>query len=142
MMRTGFVITLGLFGWIALSPALPPVEGYLYPVTGRAEFTRVEDVRPGYTIIEGHMDKLRPCNFDHIAVYLGSIRGGRARARITLLESSKTRPPGAFEFGPWEVQLTREQLLTNSYAVVTHQCHPLWPTRTVIWEYQIDDLPS
>lgn len=142
MMRTGFIAALSLFGWIVLSPALPSVEGYLYPVTGQAAFTRVEDVRPGYTIIEGQLEKRRPCDFDAIAVYLGSITGGGARARITFLESAKTRPTGSFEFGPWEVQLTSEQLLTNSYAVVTHQCHALWPTRTVIWENQVDDLPS
>ena len=140
IMKAAVTTALMLFGWIVISPALPSLEGRLFPVTGQAEFTSIETSRPGYVVISGTLEKHRDCNFDAVRVFLGSVVGGNTRARITFLESAKTRPTGSFEFGPWEVQLTKEQLLTNSFATATHQCHSLWPTRTIIWEYQVDDL--
>jgi len=56
-------------------------------------------------------------------------------ARVTLNEQAKGRPIGPFEFGPWHLNITPEQL-SHSTAYVRHQCH--WGYETVSKFYWSD----
>ncbi len=126
-----------------------PLEGYFFPVVGKTKLTEVTDHGDGFSIIYGASAKLRPeCRFDHIEWYLG-LQGESTRADVQFLETAANRPKGPFVFGPWLVQLTPEQLLHRSRAVVFHRCHDIvvfgvtllhpWLTQSVYWDSKWGD---
>lgn len=128
-------MALMLVAYAALVPAMPHIEGKVLPVTSDTEIRIVGgyEGREGWTVIEGSAVKERPCNFEAVRFYLGD-RKAHARAQLIFLETTKARPQGRFAFGQWAVQLTPEQLRTNSYAIVKHSCHWVWPTYTTFYE--------
>ncbi|MFG5382204.1 MULTISPECIES: hypothetical protein [unclassified Yoonia] len=105
------------------------IEGYFFPVATPGVIIRYEAVGETSTRIWGDSARLRHCSFDHLVWYLGD-EADNARADLVFEEGTKVRPGGRFSFGPWLVQLTPEQLLGRSYAVVYHRCHALWLTET------------
>jgi hypothetical protein len=120
-----------------------PVEGYYWPVVGQTRIVTLEPLADGFTIISGTSKKLRTdCKFDHIEWFLG-LPGDDIRVDFALMEAAKNRAKGAFDFGPWKVQLTTDQILTKSHATVFHRCHDVvifgrrvlspWLTETEFW---------
>jgi hypothetical protein len=128
-------LNLGNFNWILMLVvawafvAGPSIEGRLFPVVTDIKITRFQQVNGG-TEFWGQFTKLRGnCRWDHMEWVLGD--GERSvRAKLTILEQTKVRGAGRFEFGPWVVDITPEQFEHASYAVVYHHCHfgPLTPT--------------
>ncbi len=105
------------------------IEGYLFPVASRGEILRHVAVGETSTRIWGQAARLRDCSFDHLVWFLGDDHDN-ARADLVFEEGTRLRGGGSFTFGPWLVQLTPDQLLSRSYAIVYHRCHPLWLTET------------
>lgn len=138
MKNIGLTIALGIVAWMALSPALPSIEGRFAPVTRDTVVRRVidpaEKVGGGWSVIEGVSTKVRDCDFLALEWYLGSRSSGGVRAQYRFLEEAAERGPTPFKFGPWAVQLTADQLKTGAYAIAVHSCHPVWNTRTLFWE--------
>lgn len=105
------------------------IEGYLFPVVTMGEIIAFEPVGETSTRFWGRSARLRHCHFDHLVWYLAE--GHVATyADLVFEEGPKVRGGGRFAFGPWLVQLTPEQLLDRSYAVVYHRCHLFWLTET------------
>ena len=135
MERIAVITALVLLSIITFKPLLPEVEGNFFPVTIGTHISSVEKHPEwdGWTIVEGRTNKIRNCDFTSISWYLGTERGARSKAQIRFLESTKDRPAEPFQWGPWAVQLTPSQLFENSSAVVIHDCHPGWFTKTLFW---------
>lgn len=128
-MKALTIAALMAFAGVLTSAQGGRVEGYLWPVTTTGVVTQHAAVGETRTRFWGHASRLRNCTFDHIVWYLGD-PAHRSRADLTFEEGTKVRGDGVFVFGPWVVQLTPDQLLRRSYAVVYHRCHPLWLTQT------------
>lgn len=126
------------------------VEGRFFPVAVDTQLHLVGPDANGFTRVDGTSEKLRPgCKFDHIEWYLGAPEDS-TRADFDLLEPPKNRKGGPFSFGPWMVQLTPEQIVERSYAMVFHRCHDLtlvpdtkdrkgitvhlWLTESIFWQ--------
>lgn len=105
------------------------VEGYFFPVASIGEIVRYEPVGETSTRIWGASERLRHCSFDHLVWFLGDAQDN-SRADVMFEEGTKVRGDGSFSFGPWLVQLTPEQLLSRSFAIVYHRCHLFWLTET------------
>lgn len=116
-----FAMAVAVFG----SAVGGQVEGYFFPVAGETSFDEVKPKGLTHVRITGHSVKLRDCAFSGIEfrTEIGTV------AAITFEEGTRDRGEGVFDFGPWIVQLTPEQL-DMSNVVVFHRCHPLWATET------------
>lgn len=136
------LVILILIGYVFIVPALPRLEGSFMPVAANTTVTRIDQYsRPGWSIIEGQSLKRRDCSFLAIRWYLGR-PGAKAQAQVQFLETTKTRTPGHFNWGEWAVQLTEEQLRGNSFALVDHECHSVWPTTSLFWSSNPDTADS
>ena len=108
------------------------IEGRLFPVVVDVTIDRTEAVDSISSRLWGRFRKVRECNFVEIEFFLGSPNKSAA-VSVTLEEGSKLRGNGIEEWGPWVVQLTGAQLQGIFYAVVTHDCHPFWKTKTIFY---------
>ena len=120
-----FLFMLGLFFHVSGGR----LEGLIHPVVTKGEITRTEVVGETGTRIWGHSQRLRDCNFVGLSWRLGDL-SHYSVADLIFEEGTHVRPGGYFDFGPWVVQLTPDQLDSGSYAIVYHRCHPLWVTET------------
>ena len=105
------------------------IEGDFFPVTNMGVIEAHAAEGETWTRIWGHSFRLRHCSFDHLSWYLGH-EDDDSRADLIFEEGTKVRSNGRFDFGPWLVQLTPQQLFGRSYAIVYHRCHPFWLTET------------
>lgn len=105
------------------------VEGAVNPVVDDVEISKMSPVDAISTRIWGSFEKLRQCDFLDIEFFLG-VPGGASKALVVFEEGAKVRGDGREEFGPWIVQLTPEQIESNSFALVHHRCHFGWITET------------
>lgn len=103
----------------------PHIEGRLWPVIVGTDITRALPQPDGSTIFYGRATKLRLCSFDHVEWFWRAQDGMELKVPVHILEPSKIRRAGGFEFGPWQVPLSKSSLLHESYAVVWHRCHML-----------------
>jgi len=105
------------------------IEGYFYPVTEATMITRAERDTDAWTRIWGQAARRRACSFQRLEWRLGD---DRAFSVVDLVfeEGAKVRGDGTFEFGPWLLHLSPDQLRKRSYAIVYHRCHWLWLTQT------------
>lgn len=121
-------------------------EGGLFPVVSRMNLISVSEAREGWVEITGGMDKHRPCNFEEIRWYRGE-PGANVRVQVVFTEASKRRPVGSFTFGPWDIQLTKDDIRliegqshANSYADVYHDCPVVLINPIVIGGVKIPSL--
>lgn len=105
------------------------IEGYLFPVVTIGAIVEYESVGETWTRIWGEAVRLRQCSFDHLVWYLDH-QGEEAPADVISEEGTKVRGLGAFDFGPWLIQLTPSQLFERSHAIIYHRCHRLWLTES------------
>ncbi len=131
-MKSLFVVAMGFGLYVFGATFGGKIEGSLAPVVTRADISRMKPVGPVATRIWGRFDKLRDCPFESLAFYLGDTESS-SRADMLFEEVASVRRTGDENFGPWLVQLTPDQLNGRSFAVVKHQCHPLWLTETVFY---------
>lgn len=118
---------------------MPVLDGFIRPVVGEVVFTRIEEDGPTHILVWGRSEKYRDCNFDGLEWRIGD-QENWVRVHHSFIEGSKIRPEGGFDFGPWRIQATMDDL-NQSFAYVTHHCYDvpfawkvktLWFTKAVI----------
>lgn len=112
----------------------PTLETRYFPVVGKLQILKTEWRGPEVTRIWAAFTKIRNCKYIGIAWYK---REGLTFTRIPVIvlreigdESSPNRPVGSQKAGPWDVFISTHQLRTESFAELSHRCHPLWTTTT------------
>jgi len=118
---------------IGAQEVLPRVEGQLMPVVANFTITEIEPSGDaGWSIISGSMNKLRGCDFEKMRFTLRS-GDGEVTVAYKFLEASKVRPASNDSaFGPWEVQITADQMPQAQLRLeVQHDCHAGYLTETV-----------
>ena len=125
-MSLGTLVTL--FCIIILAPILSSIEGKVLPVTDKLTITSLTEDKAG-VILEGSFNKLRHCEF--ISLEWRTPFG--QRIEYSFLEDYEpiSRPTGGQIIGPW--LLFKVKSLNDLEAVVTHKCHPLWQTKTILY---------
>ncbi|WP_424967346.1 hypothetical protein [Dinoroseobacter sp. S375] len=133
MVKFKYVALAVLVGVAAatLRPVAGGVEGRLFPVVKRAQITSVDALGETRSVIYGTSSRLRSCAFRRVDFFLGTPEAN-ARVDLDMRETSKVRPGGEFDFGPWLVQLTPDQF-PRAFAVVKHRCHPFWLTESLFY---------
>lgn len=119
------VVNIFIFG--------PSLDGYYFPVVDETQIIKIEEQPDHTTIFSGKSIKNRRCDFIRIAWYKSD---GRIMVPVNLefIERPKLRYPGIFTFGPWKVNLTFNEVVNYSSAIVYHKCHFLWETQTQFWK--------
>ena len=105
------------------------VEGALFPVVVDTKITSADRISSLNTRVTGSATKLRECSFVRIEWFLGTPKLS-AYIPVVFEERSKVRTAEAFQFGPWILRMSPEEVRDFSYAIVYHKCHPLWLTET------------
>ena len=121
------LVVFALF--LPLLSIVPQLEGRLFPVTKPMQIAEVVPDGMNGVQIRGTIEKIRDCAFVEVRFFLGTPKA-RAQVQVQFLEESRVRERGQFEFGPWYVQLTPEQLRGEWFAYALHRCHWGWETRT------------
>ena len=105
----------------------PEVEEIVAPVV---DDIRVTDIAAGpsnfngWTQISGELSRNRDCDFKGVQFYYED-NGHEIIADHVFLEPTKIRAVGSSEFGPWLIQLDKEQLKSARFKSV-HDCHIGW----------------
>lgn len=112
----------------------PSVETRYFPVVGKLTIDRIEWQGPGVTRIWASFTKRRDCEYVGIAWFRGT-RDDFERVPVILHRekndrSSPNRPTGYQHAGPWDVMVPMHEIPANSFAVLSHACHPFWNTTT------------
>lgn len=104
------------------------LEGYLFPVV--TEF-KIEEVSQD-SRVRGTFLKMRECQFREVTWYLTD---GETKIPVSLTfeDGPKIRHEGRESYGPWHVGIPSDRIRSESYVVVEHRCHPLWPTKTKLY---------
>ena len=131
-MKAAFFFFIGAALWAMVATFGGRVEGYFFPVTSQVSIIQTEVINPVQTRFWGELKRERQCAFESLEWRLGEL-GSSSRADLVFEEGAKVRGSGLEEFGPWVVQLTPDQLLNRSFAVVRHRCHPFWITVTIFY---------
>jgi hypothetical protein len=135
------VITL----FLAFLPALERNEARYFPVVRDFRITSVDTDGAG-AVISGLMRKSRDCRFVKLTVYAGDIEDPerpRERLRIRFMDQSdgdRTREPGLQNWGPWRIEAPQSSAGPDLFVRVTHDCHPAFETRGVIFQTALDGV--
>lgn len=113
----------------------PAIETKLAPAVSKLRILDLHDNADGLAEISAEFTKLRDCEYIGIAWYRGSPSGGFERVPVILLRregdtSSPNRPVGTQRAGPWIIGMPAADITGNSFAQLTHRCHPFWVTTT------------
>lgn len=112
----------------------PALEGKYFPVSTVTSLTARIPYEANSTLLKGTSFKIRQdCAFIKLEWWYGTPNGNRVLVPLTLLEPSKLRGGGWFDWGPWLVTLHPLQVLEASHAYVYHECHPFWHTKTLFY---------
>lgn len=121
------VIVVALF-WSQLSKA----EGYLHPVVSHLTVTSTErDTATGALLIDGVFSKYRNCQFKGISWYDSTNLRLRFEFPPNPASTAVSRPEGGQRVVGW--RLFGVTTLDDVYAVVVHECHPLWRVETTFF---------
>lgn len=127
---------VAFFGMIFTIYAVgPTLETKFYPVVSKLEIMSIAPNGTGQTEVKAAFRKLRDCEYVGIAWYVGSKTGDFERVSIQLMRdprdtSSPSRPLGYQRAGPWIIGMSPYDVRNNSFARLTHRCHPFWTTTT------------
>lgn len=116
----------------------PAVERTWRPVVGKLQVLSAVEIEPGITEIHAQFRKVRDCEYLNVAWYVGDPNGEFRQVRVQNLVDpdalneviSPTRPLGLSVAGPWRIAMSLDDFEHNSFAILSHQCHPFWVTRT------------
>lgn len=113
----------------------PLVESKFFPVLEKLEITSVMPTGEETSNVYVEFTKLRECAYVGVAWFEGRRSGGFHRVLFVAQRnkedsSSPNRPLGKQTAGPWLVGIKAEDVKTNSFVDIFHQCHPFWVTKT------------
>ena len=123
---------------MALAPllwvVLPFAETRFFPVVINTAIIRAVETKSPWTEFYGESTRIRDCTFDHIEWFYSVTGSASVRVPLNILERPKIRPGGQFEFGPWELPLSEDQLRKQSFALVYHRCPFIpWITGSIFY---------
>jgi len=134
-----FCAMIGIFSaiWIVWSVG-PSVERSWQPVVGKLQVLDAIEIEPGVTEIHARFRKIRDCNYLSVAWYVGNPNSEFRQVRVQTMTDdasindipSPNRPLGWQSAGPWRIAMSLNDFENNSFAILTHQCHPFWVTTT------------
>lgn len=116
----------------------PAAERANFPVVGKLQVLDSIEVEPGITEIHAKFTKRRDCEYVSVAWYVGHPNEEYRQVRVqTIVDEaqlqeivSPTRPLGTSIAGPWRIAMSLNDFENNSFAILTHRCHPFWLTTT------------
>jgi hypothetical protein len=113
----------------------PAVETRFFPVVGKLQILRIDELPDGKSAIYAAFRKKRNCEYIGIAWYLGSRLVSFERVPLILYrqpgdDASPNRPIGFQKAGPWEVAIPADEIRSNSFAELSHRCHAFWISTT------------
>lgn len=116
----------------------PSAERNWQPVVGKLQILDAKEIEPGITEIHARFRKFRDCEYVGVAWYLGTPSGEFEQVRVqTIVDNEQlseniapTLPVGVSIAGPWRIAMSLNDLKDNSFAILTHKCHPFWLTMT------------
>lgn len=113
----------------------PTLETRFFPVVGKLEILSIEPAENGGTEVRAAFRKIRECEYIGLAWYVGRRPDNIERVTVQLMRdprdtSSPNRPVGYQRAGPWIIGLPPFEARNNSFARLTHRCHPFWVTTT------------
>lgn len=105
------------------------IEGIINPVVSvvQLDVSKDED-NDGWAEVSGDFFKLRNCNL-HTLEWFWSGESGATRVPV-MRSTTPIRDVGDQHFESLLVHMDYKQLKEHSYAIVYHECHPLWKTST------------
>lgn len=107
------------------------IEGYILPVVNDTEITRIEPVGRFYSRVWGSSNRIRECDFAGLEWEFNAAPRSVA-VSVVFEEGTVIREQGRFDFGPWLIHLSPNQLRFST-AFALHECHPFFTTRSVFW---------
>lgn len=134
-----FCATIALFMTIWTIWAIgPAVERHFLPVVELLRIVSAVEIEPGHVEIYAQFRKVRDCRYLSISWYVGQPTKDFRQVRVQTITDdaalsdhyNPSRPLGLSNAGPWRVAIEMDDLLENSFAVLSHQCHPFWVTTT------------
>ena len=113
----------------------PALETKWFPVVSKLTITSLTTNDNGQATVMAEFTKLRECEYLGLAWYRGQQSGGFERVPVILMRqegdnSSPNRPPGTQRAGPWIIGMPPDEIAGNSFAQLSHRCHPFWVTTT------------
>lgn len=114
----------------------PSVETSRFPVVGKLTIITAVENPDGFTEIHAAFRKMRDCEYIGIQWFkVNADDGSFVRIPVELLReegdtTSPNRPVGYQKAGPWIVHANLEDFQHNTFATLTHRCHPFWMTTT------------
>lgn len=103
-------------------------EGRLNPPIEPARLTRIEPAGPGWSRVEGTVQRRRDCAF----VRLEWRDPGGNRIDVIHIRAGRQRAERIFAFGPWRIQAPVDAL-QRTRAHGFFRCHALWLTEAVFY---------
>lgn len=130
------LIGLGLL-YIVVRDVGPVVEGYFLPVVAEISITKIRayDEEKGTTIFAAKAKKLRTADWFRTQFHLGKRYGPSVPVDTNHLGQPRLNDKGFLYWDRIEVRLTPDQLLTNSYANVSHSTKDWWRFWSIISHY-------
>ena len=129
----GYFLLFAMLAWLifaSMATFAPSVEGRFFPVVDSIELTKIEEIEDGHSLVYGSARKTRECVYHKIEWFYGDPYGRSVLIPLKILEPSKIRPNGLFDFGPWKLSLDKNLVRNETFARVHHDCHPFWKTVT------------
>lgn len=120
---------------VTLFVSMPAVETRFFPVVQHLEIDNVAPASENRSVIYGHFNKVRQCDYIGISWFRRTSDGALERVPVELMRragdtSSPTRPTGRQVAGPWVIGIPPEEVRFVSIVELTHRCHPFWTTVT------------
>lgn len=132
-----------LFGviasWSIIVPAQrywPAIEGHFWPVVSVASvYDPSPSPPPGYRYTwSGDASKLRDCAFIRLEWFMGSRGGPYVGVPAEFLDAPQLRSKGEMHWDEIAVSLSPDNVGTNSYAYVYHDCGWPWEVRSLFYD--------
>lgn len=113
----------------------PAVETQFFPAVSKLRILSVSSTDMRESRVEAEFTKLRGCEYLGIAWFRGDPSGKFERVPVVLMRkdgdtSSPNRPTGTQKAGPWIIGVPPNEIGRNSFARLSHRCHPFWVTTT------------
>lgn len=110
------------------------VETTYFPVLNPIVITKTQRTPDGQLIVWGRTEKIRDCTFENISFFkksrYGDVLVSSERQRERTLPSA---PLGPAAFGPWKVDVTKEEFDAIVEIKTLHDCHPMYLSETILY---------
>lgn len=122
---TAFPTFVGISQW---------VETKYFPVISKIDYVQTDDTGDNKVLVWGKVSKNRDCEFENISFYKKTRWGDEVVQSQRLTPRQYTSAPkGDYDFGPYKVNMTRQELESTSLIKFVHDCHPIYLTESIVY---------